>query len=75
MERSKLEREKNAKMLDEELDKVPTKQAKKNPEKDPWNGRVYTSIPKQTPPKQIVKKTPKSTQAIKQTQPKQSEFF
>ena len=29
MERSKLEREKNAKMLDEELDKVPTKQPKK----------------------------------------------
>jgi len=35
MERSKLEREKNAKMLDEELDKVPTKQPKKNPRKIP----------------------------------------
>jgi len=60
MERSKLEREKNAKKLDEELDKVPTKQAKKKPEKDPWDGRVYTSIPKQTPLKQIVKKVTKS---------------
>jgi hypothetical protein len=44
MERSKLERERTAKMLDEELDKVPSKQSK--PKKDPWNGRVQSSIPK-----------------------------
>lgn len=75
MERSKLEREKNAKMLDEELDKVPTKQPKKKPEKDPWNGRAYTSIPKPSPLKQTFKKVTKTINGIKQMQPKQSEFF
>jgi hypothetical protein len=59
MERSKLEREKNAKILDEELDKVPTKQPKQKREKDPWNGRVYTSIPKPTTLKQTVKQVTK----------------
>lgn len=76
MERSKLEREKNAKMLDEELDKVPTRQPKQKREKDPWNNRVQTSIPKPTPMKQTVKHSTKVINGNKQVQqPKQSEFF
>lgn len=66
MERSKLEREKNAKMLDEELDKVPIKQSKQKREKDPWNGRATTSIPKPTPLKQTVKHSTKVINGNKQ---------